>query len=428
MTVTTTANSVTYDGNGIATTFDVPFQFFDPTDLIVTERVVSTGAETVLALTTDYTVSGGGGDVGQVVANNAPPATVKWNIRRATSQTQLIDYTDHDPFPAETHETGLDRVTLIAQDSASEASRSLTFPSTDDSDLSAVIPNSVLRASKYLAFDSSGEPIATAGPTGDSGVPVSSFISGQLFDDSDAAAARATLNAAGTGVANTFTGSNTFQGVNTHTAQVRFAKGVDVASASTLTLGTDGNYFDVTGTTAVASINALGVGTVVRLHFDDALTLNHNSSNLVLPGGANIVTSAGDEVEFLEYASGQWRCTAYLRASALPFRSYCNTGTYTGDGTTSQAITGIGFRPKYLRIWVRVTVNAAALPVFETTDTIIDDSPDGLAILHPGLNVPHQSETNTIISLDADGFTVDDDGADGHPNKLGTVYNYLAQA
>lgn len=193
MTVTTTANSATYDGDGLTTTFDVPFQFFDSTDLIVTERIVSTGAETVLSLTTDYSVSGGGGDVGQVIANSAPLATVKWSIRRATSQTQLIDYTDHDPFPAETHETGLDRVTLIAQDSASEVARSLTFPSADDSNLSAVIPNSVLRASKYLAFDANGEPIASAGPTGDSGVPVSSFISGQLFDDTDAATARATL-------------------------------------------------------------------------------------------------------------------------------------------------------------------------------------------------------------------------------------------
>ena len=33
---------------------------------------------------------------------------------------------------------------------------------------------------------------------------------------------------------------------------------------------------------------------------------------------------------------------------------------------------------------------------------------------------------NRLISLDADGFTVDDDDSDSHPNKLGETYDYLA--
>ena len=100
--------------------------------------------------------------------------------------------------------------------------------------------------------------------------------------------------------------------------QVRFSKGADVASAAALNLGNDGNYFDITGTTAITSIATKAIGTVVKLHFDAALTLTHHATDLILPGGANIVTAAGDEVEFVEYAAGDWICTAYRRNAVGP--------------------------------------------------------------------------------------------------------------
>lgn len=96
-------------------------------------------------------------------------------------------------------------------------------------------------------------------------------------------------------------------------------KGTDVTSASALNPWASsnvGNYFDVTGTSAITSIaTSSNVGTVLILHFDDALTLTHHATNLILPGAANITTSAGDELSFIEYASGQWRCVGYVDAS-----------------------------------------------------------------------------------------------------------------
>lgn len=99
---------------------------------------------------------------------------------------------------------------------------------------------------------------------------------------------------------------------------VRQLKGADVASAGSLTLGTDGNYFDITGTTAITSIGSIGIGTVVTLHFDAALTLTHHATDLVLPGAANIKTAPGDEATFIQYAAGDWRCIGYTKASGLP--------------------------------------------------------------------------------------------------------------
>lgn len=94
-------------------------------------------------------------------------------------------------------------------------------------------------------------------------------------------------------------------------------KGADIASATALVLGQDGDYFDVTGTTAITSIGTFGIGDVVKLHFDGILTLTHHATDLILPGAANITTAAGDEAEFIEYATGDWRMTNYQRNNTI---------------------------------------------------------------------------------------------------------------
>lgn len=94
------------------------------------------------------------------------------------------------------------------------------------------------------------------------------------------------------------------------------SKGADVASANALVLGTDGNYFDITGTTSILSIGTLGVGSLVRLHFDGILTLTHHATNLILPLGQNIITYAGLELTFVEYAAGDWRLVGGIDLNA----------------------------------------------------------------------------------------------------------------
>lgn len=129
--------------------------------------------------------------------------------------------------------------------------------------------------------------------------------------------------------------ANTYSGINTFSALQKLSKGADVASAATLTLGNDGNYFDITGTTTITSIAAKGVGTVVKLHFDAAVTLTHNATGLVLPGGANITTAAGDEAEFVEYATGAWRCVNYQISGG-------GERKYTLSSVADLAVIGLG--------------------------------------------------------------------------------------
>jgi hypothetical protein len=102
-------------------------------------------------------------------------------------------------------------------------------------------------------------------------------------------------------------------------SQIQWSQGADVASGPALPLLTDGNYFDVTGTTTITSMNTTGgAGTLIKLHFDDIVTLTHHATNLVLAGGANIITAAGDEFEFIEYGAGTYRMTGWSLAGTAP--------------------------------------------------------------------------------------------------------------
>lgn len=116
--------------------------------------------------------------------------------------------------------------------------------------------------------------------------------------------------------------------LRSHAAIMRrpFAKGADVASATAANLGsnTDGDYFHITGTTGLAASNfgTVAAGIERTIVFDGALLLTHNATSFILPGGANITTAAGDVAVFRSEASGNWKCTSYVKASGAPVGSY----------------------------------------------------------------------------------------------------------
>lgn len=88
-----------------------------------------------------------------------------------------------------------------------------------------------------------------------------------------------------------------------------------IASATSIALGgVVSGYVDVTGTTTIDTI-VLREGQTRTVRFTGILTLTHSSS-LVLPGGANITTAAGDYVTFRGYAGGVVRCTHYTFGTA----------------------------------------------------------------------------------------------------------------
>jgi microcystin-dependent protein len=119
--------------------------------------------------------------------------------------------------------------------------------------------------------------------------------------------------------AETLIGTDASKAVTPDSNAALWEKGADIASAATLTIG-DGGYFNITGSTTVTALSATNdhAGREVILVFAGALTLTHNATSLILIGGANIVTAAGDTATFRSEGGGNWRMIGYQRASGQP--------------------------------------------------------------------------------------------------------------
>ena len=135
MTISTTANRISYTGNGSTVDFSFPYQVLLTTDLVVIETIIATGVETVQVITTDYTITlVGGGATATVTAATAPASTVTWTIYRAPALTQGTDFADNDPLPAASLEDALDKNTQIDQRSRDIVVRTLRQPEGNTAD------------------------------------------------------------------------------------------------------------------------------------------------------------------------------------------------------------------------------------------------------------------------------------------------------
>ena len=166
MSVSSTTTKNSYSGNGSTTAFAYGFKIFADADLQVIIRA-STGVETVKTLSTHYTVSNAGNDSGGNVtftSGNTPASGQTVVIRRNLALTQSTDYVENDPFPAESHEDGLDRLTFIAQGIQEELDRSFKVSKTNSITTPEFVDDASTRASKLLGFSSDGNNLeATTG-------------------------------------------------------------------------------------------------------------------------------------------------------------------------------------------------------------------------------------------------------------------------
>ena len=217
------------------------------------------------------------------------------------------------------------------------------------------------------------------------------------------------------------------------TGTVKFAKGADLGTADVttgiLTVGTDGNYFDFTDTDTILGIATVGVGTVIKLHFDAALTLTHHATNLYLNSGAgNILTAAGDEAELIEYATGDWRLLSYRRSeSRKTYYAYTHTSDVAVTATAAATPDAIGAgvavtiptkgRIKIEKMTIRLLETAAAtayaylLPMLSTTgytNNFLDagsaaSTRNSALVIFPVLGA---SETDSYTDFPADALSV----------------------
>lgn len=101
----------------------------------------------------------------------------------------------------------------------------------------------------------------------------------------------------------------------------------------------EGESVSITGSATIASLGTGFAGCLRELRFSGACTLTH-SSNLQLPGSANITTASGDVIVFRCLASGQWQMVAASRSGTVS--SVAVSGGATGLTTSGGPVTTAG--------------------------------------------------------------------------------------
>lgn len=157
MTVQTETSRVSYTGSGTTGPFTIPFYFLANADIRVVKQTISTGVETELALTTDFTLTGAGESAGgELTLVSSLSSSYKLVIFRDPEVLQETAYPRNDPFPSESHEEALDRLTMITQRHKNQMSRAIKLSDGDVSGASMELPAKIDRASTVLGFDASG--------------------------------------------------------------------------------------------------------------------------------------------------------------------------------------------------------------------------------------------------------------------------------
>lgn len=166
MTVSSTTARQTYLGDGSAGGSGAPysynFRIFDDADLALVKRNTSTGAETLLALGTDYTVTGAGsysGGTFTLTAGNLP-AGYALAAFRELDLLQATDLRNQGAYLAEVQERALDRLVMIAQQLQDQLNRAIRLPDSEAGGDLLKLPAKEIRAGKQLTFDPT-----TADPT-----------------------------------------------------------------------------------------------------------------------------------------------------------------------------------------------------------------------------------------------------------------------
>lgn len=153
MTIDTNLGRVQYTSNGVTTDYTFASRILEDTHL-----TVLSGTD-VLVLETDYTVLNVGQSQStvQFLPGRIPANGTRITILRSVPLTQLADYVENDPFPAETHENALDKLTMIEQQQDEQINRAFKYSSSAPTNLTPVFDEDPVANSVIVIKDAFGK-------------------------------------------------------------------------------------------------------------------------------------------------------------------------------------------------------------------------------------------------------------------------------
>ena len=309
MTVTSQTAKVTTTGNSSARTFSFsPIVIFASTDIQVTTTVVATGVETTLSEGTSSTTYSVGittyPATGSIqyphTGGTLLPSTQTITVKRVLTLEQQTDLNNQGAYSPSTQEEQFDKLVMIDIQQQDELDRAFKLPVSYAGSLSVAIPsdaaasagnvlaiNSGKTALEWTTPNTSAYITVPSAPT-DNSVPRMDGTTGTTFQTSGVTINDNDLVQAPGGYGST--------------------QGTDVASATTVIVPTDGQYFDLTGNTGPVGTFTVDAGRYFEVQCDSTPTFTHHATNLDLPGEADFTAAAGDILKFSR--TRQTKCNA----------------------------------------------------------------------------------------------------------------------
>ena len=115
--------------------------------------------DTLLTLTTNYTVTINANGTGSITLTAAPTGATQIAIVGNRTISRTTDFVTGGDFFANTLNDELDQQTIFAQQNAEGLQRALQAPQTDPTTINMTLPRAADRANKALGFDANGNPI-----------------------------------------------------------------------------------------------------------------------------------------------------------------------------------------------------------------------------------------------------------------------------
>jgi hypothetical protein len=156
VTVSSTTNKHSYNGNGSQAAYAYTFKIFVDADI---EVYVGT---TLKTLNTHYTLSNvgitGGGNVTFTSGNIPASGTGNVTLLRSLALTQGVDLINYGKFDAEVIEAQYDKIVMMVQQLQEQADRTIRFNTTVSDAGGVEITDTVAeRSNKVLAYDNAGD-------------------------------------------------------------------------------------------------------------------------------------------------------------------------------------------------------------------------------------------------------------------------------
>lgn len=307
MTIGTTLNTITVDGNGATTTFTYPFLIPLPSDAVVTFTDANSNG-TVL-LTSQYSITGTGNENGGTVtyplSGGTPIAAGTFlTIERLLPEIQSTSLSNQGPtFSA--IEGALDYLTMLIQQVTNVADRAIVI-NPADTVLPTPLPIASVRAGQFLTFDSQGNP--TVANTVGGGAVVSAAMQPVVAASTLSNAVTALFTGAAAALTTTLL---TFVGIGTSFVRSVLSKLRDVVTVADFGAKGD-NVQDDTAFIQAAVNECIATGSLLNLQgtsgtaFKITAPITINGGNLRIAGSnrfINLLIAHGNFSAILAFGS-----------------------------------------------------------------------------------------------------------------------------